>query len=380
MRQLNQTLETRARQQEAVSKLSRQALEGESRKKLLEDIVRLIPPLLGVKYAMVFEAIPKKKTFVLRYGAGWKAGYVGHTEKPVDRKTPGGLALLSNSPVVFENIRTDSRFRFPKLHQEYGIVSGIRVVIPGHPLPVGILGASAMKPMRFTSEDVNFLQALANIVGTSIEHHKLEEDLLSVSSAEQSRIGHDLHDGLGQQLAGIKFIAELAAKKMSPTVDIKKEMKQIARAIHEAIHLTRMLARGLSPVDLQSNGLMAALRGLTENTEQLFRISCKFECPEPILVHDNTIATHVYRVAQEAIQNAVKHGHSTRVKVSLTQSEDTITLTILDNGLGISAGTKVPQGMGLRIMHYRARTIGGKLTVKPASRKGTKVACTFKNN
>jgi signal transduction histidine kinase len=140
-----------------------------------------------------------------------------------------------------------------------------------------------------------------------------------------------------------------------------------------------MLARGLSPVDVESGGLMAALKELAENTERLFRISCRFECPQPILIHDNTVATHLYRIAQEAIQNAVKHGHSTRLKVSLTKSRAAITLTILDNGLGISTGTRAPEGMGLRIMHYRARTIGGKLTIQPAPKKGTKVVCAFTN-
>jgi signal transduction histidine kinase len=282
--------------------------------------------------------------------------------------------------VTFEDIRTDARFRVPNLHREHRIVSGISVVIPGQPLPYGILGACSTKPARFSDQDVNFLQALANIVATSIEHRKLEDDLLAVSSAEQRRIGHDLHDGLGQQLAGIKFVAELAAKKMSPKVEISKEMKQISTAIREAILQTRMLARGLSPVDVESGGLMAALKELAENTERLFRISCRFECPQPILIHDNTVATHLYRLAQEAIQNAVRHGHATRVKVLLAKSGATTTLSIQDNGRGISTGAKVPQGMGLRIMQYRARSIDGKLTVKPAPLKGTKVVCTFKNS
>ena len=167
---------------------------------------------------------------------------------------------------------------------------------------------------------------------------------------------------------------------MSPKVDIKREMKQISEGIHEAILQTRMLARGLSPVDVEAGGLMTALKELAENTERLFRISCRFECPRPILVHDNTVATHLYRIVQEAIQNAVKHGHAYRVKVSLAKSGPTTTLSIHDNGLGIGSGTKVPQGMGLRIMHYRARTIGGKLTVRPSPRKGTDVVCAFKNS
>jgi chemotaxis methyl-accepting protein methylase/signal transduction histidine kinase len=381
MQQLNRTLEIRARQQEAVAKLSRQALEGRNLKMLLEDVVLLVPQLLGVKHVQVLEAIPKKKkTFILRYGTGWKDGYVGHAEHPAERNTPEGLALLSLEPVVVEDSRTDPRFRVSRLHREHEIRSGISVVIPGQPQPFGILAACSIKPTRFSDEDVNFLQALANIVATSIEHRKLEGDLLTVSSTEQRRIGHDLHDGLGQQLAGIKFVAELAAQKMPPKLEIKREMKLITRAIHEAILQTRMLARGLSPVDVESSGLMAALKELAENTERLFRISCWFECPQSILIHDNTVATQLYRIAQEAIQNAVKHGRATRVKISLTRSGMTTTLTILDNGLGISTGMPIHHGMGLRIMHYRARTIGGKLTVKPAPKKGTKVVCTFKES
>ena len=159
----------------------------------------------------------------------------------------------------------------------------------------------------------------------------------------------------------------------------KKEMKEIAKAIREAILHTRMLARGLSPVDVEPSGLMAALEDLVDSTKKLFRVSCRLECPQPILVHDNTVATQLYRIVQEAIQNAVKHGRPTRVKVSLAKSGATITLTILDNGSGISTGTKFVHGMGLRIMHYRARAIGGNLTVKPAPRKGTKVECIFKS-
>ena len=379
MRKLNRVLELQARRQEAVARLSQEALEGRSVKLLLKAVVAVLRDLLGVKYAMILEAIPKKKHFILHYGAGWKDNYAGHAQHPVEKTAPEGLALLSLSPVVVADLRSDSRFHASKVHSDHHIVSEIIVPIPGQPLPFGVLAACSTKRMMFSAEDANFLQALANIVATSIEHRKLEEDLLDVSNAEQRRIGHDLHDGLGQQLAGIKFVTELAARKMSPEVDIKKEMKQISRAIHEAILQTRMLARGLSPVDVESSGLMIALKDLAENTEKLFRISCPFECRQPILVHDNTVATHLYRIAQEAIQNAVKHGHPTRIILSLARSGSLTTLSIIDNGLGISTGTQMPQGMGLRIMEYRARTIDGKLTLSPRPRKGTKVVCTFKN-
>lgn len=373
--ELNRVLGIRARQQEAIAKLSQQALEGRNIRLLLEDTIRVVHQLLSVKHVMILEALPKKKVFVMRHGAGWQDGFVGKAEHPAERYTPEGLALLSNAPVIVEDSRSDTRFRGTVLHHEHNLVSEVCVVISGRPLPYGVLAVCSPKPDRFNGGDVSFLQALANIVATSIEHRRLESDLLEVSSAEQRRIGQDIHDGLGQQLAGIKFVAELAARNMSPKVGIKKEMGQITKAIHEAILQSRRLARGLSPVDVESNGLMAALKELTENTAKLFRIDCEFHCQPPALIHDNASATHLYRIAQEAIQNAVKHGRATRVRVALTKAS----LTILDNGLGVSTGPQISQGMGLRIMHYRARTIGGSLTVKPAPKRGTKVICTFKN-
>ncbi len=378
MSQLNHALDLHGRRQEALSKLSRHVLEGRSVRKLLEDIVSLIPRLLEVQHAMVLEAVPKRKTLLLRHGVGWRDGYVGHAEVPAGRHSPEGLALISPEPVIIEDVHRDRRFRVSKWQREHHIVSGIHVVIPGHPIPFGILGACSAKPGHFSSEDVSFLQALANIVASAIERRKQEEDLLAVSSAEQQRIGRDLHDGLGQQLAGIKFVAELAARKVSPKVSIQKELEQITRAIHQAILQTRMLARGLSPVEMEPGGLITGLRELTENAENLFRITCRFQCPNSIQIRDNAVANHLYRLVQEAIQNAVKHGHASYVKVSLSKSGSSIVLTVADNGVGLPPGAKNSGGMGLRIMHYRARTIGGKLTVVPGPKKGTKVLCTFK--
>ena len=123
---------------------------------------------------------------------------------------------------------------------------------------------------------------------------------------------------------------------------------------------------------------MSALRELTTDSSKLFHMSCRFDCPRPVLVPSNAVATHLYRIAQEAITNAVKHGHARSVVVSLSRSRSRATLTVSDNGAGFPRDVRAVHGMGLRIMQYRADTIGAILTIEGANRKGTKVLCQFK--
>ena len=141
-----------------------------------------------------------------------------------------------------------------------------------------------------------------------------------------------------------------------------------------------MLARGFSPVTLESHGLMSALRELTTNSSKLFHIGCRFDCPRPVLVPSNAVATHLYRIAQEAITNAVKHGRARSVVVSLSRSRSSATLAIADNGAGFPRDIRTVQGMGLRIMQYRADTIGATLTIDGANRKGRRFSVNSSSN
>jgi len=122
------------------------------------------------------------------------------------------------------------------------------------------------------------------------------------------------------------------------------------------------------------------LEELTSNASKLFNISCRFECPRPVLVGDNTVATHLYRIAQEAITNAVKHGQARCVVVSLSDSVGRLTLSIWNGSAEFLAGGSAKGGLGLRIMQYRAEMIGATLKIVSADGKGTTVACTFKKN
>ena len=222
---------------------------------------------------------------------------------------------------------------------------------------------------------------VVRIVGTLMditERKRLENEILHISEREQRRIGQDLHDGLCQHLAGIEFMSQVLAQRLASKAKAEAaSAAEIAKLVRAAISHTRDLARGLSPVVLESNGLMSALKQLAENTEKLFRVSCRFQCDQPVLLHDNAVATHLYRIAQEAISNALKHGQARHVTIHLTIAPPQIVLLVKDDGVGLPKIPRKHQGMGLRIMQYRAGMVGGSLTVQRDPDGGTSVACSL---
>ena len=209
---------------------------------------------------------------------------------------------------------------------------------------------------------------------------RLEQEILNISEREQSRVGQDLHDGLCQELAGIAFLAEglkddLAAGKL-PTAAASAGAGEIADLIKNAIDEAHGMATGMFPVRIEENGLMSALAELAADTARRFRIDCKFKCAKPVALADSHAATHLYRIAQEAVSNAVKHGRAKLVVIKLSETRGRITLKIEDNGEGILKKIKQP-GMGLKTMHYRAQTIGGLLEIQQRPRRGIAVTCSF---
>ena len=211
------------------------------------------------------------------------------------------------------------------------------------------------------------------------ERKRLEREILEISDHEQRRIGSDLHDDLCQRLAGIRFSCDALKSSLGKASDknILERVEKIASGVSEAIDRTRMLARGLSPVALESNGLISALQELTDGVRQLFGMNCTFKSKGKVAVGDGLVATHLYRITQEAMNNALKHGRPSRLRVSLEQRGDQAALIIQDNGAGFAVDRPQTQGMGLRTIAYRASMIGGDLKVQSKPGRGTKVTCTF---
>jgi len=219
--------------------------------------------------------------------------------------------------------------------------------------------------------------------GTDITERKLlEHTILEISGREQRRIGQDLHDGLGQHLTGIAFMSKVQEQRLAEKSQPEAaEAAKIVRLVNEAIHKTRELARGLLPVQSDAQGLMSALQHFSSEVEDLFQIGCRFECEEPVLVPDEAAANHLYRIAQEAVHNAIKHGKARNIVIVLRAGNEGGVLSVQDDGEGIadpSPGSVGQQsGMGLHIMRYRVSVIGGSLEIARCGNHGTLVTCVF---
>jgi two-component system CheB/CheR fusion protein len=238
----------------------------------------------------------------------------------------------------------------------------------GHEFPVEI----SLSPLE-TEEGVLISSAIRDIS----ERKRLEKTILEISETERSRIGQDLHDGLGQHLTGIAFMGKVLADRLAETSAADSaDAAKIVDLINASIKMTRELARGLLPVVSETHTLVSALRQYASEVSDWYRIGCQFECDEIICVRDKAIADHLHRLAQEAVTNAIKHSRAKRIAIRLLVQNGGGMLTIHDDGSGFEPGAR-PSGLGLRIMSYRARMIGGALTLESSPTTGTTVRCTF---
>jgi signal transduction histidine kinase len=210
------------------------------------------------------------------------------------------------------------------------------------------------------------------------ERARLEKEILEVSERERRRIGRDLHDSVCQHLtatalAGQVLGEKLAAKQIPEAADAGR----IVTLVEDGITLARNLARGIYPVEMEAEGLMVALGELASNIASVSRIKCVFECDPPVLIPDASATTHVYRIAQESISNAIRHGKANRIGISLSERHGTVMLTVEDDGVGLSDAWQKCQGLGTRIMSHRAAMIGGTVAIEPNAIGGTLVRCSF---
>lgn len=209
------------------------------------------------------------------------------------------------------------------------------------------------------------------------DEHRLRHDLADTSTRERQRLGRELHDGLGQELAGALFLTKALEQDLEALGRVEaQDAARIGRLIRDALDRTRAIAQGLSPLRPVPEGLQVALAELARDTEQIYRLGCRAELDEAVVFDDPVVADHVYLIAQEAVANAVRHARATRIALILGLEGGRVTLRVEDDGIGL--GEAEPnRGMGLRIMRFRAETIGGVLDVAARPGGGTLVACSF---
>jgi signal transduction histidine kinase len=208
------------------------------------------------------------------------------------------------------------------------------------------------------------------------ERQRLERELLEISERERRSVGHDLHDGVGQRLTALSLMSHALCETLqNERPDLLPRAQQINLHIRETIAETRRIAHGLAPVSLDEGGLTDALRQLAETVQQGSGIRCIFNCAEPVEMPDAEMGIHLYRIAQEAVANALKHARATHIRIELERNEHQVRLQISDDGQGLPAGQDREAGMGLRVMDFRARLLGGGVKVESSAKSGVCITC-----
>lgn len=212
------------------------------------------------------------------------------------------------------------------------------------------------------------------LAAAQAEHQRLEREVLAAGERERQSIGADLHDGLGQLLTAVGLMCT-ALKEDTAVAQpaVAKSLEQMSGMLREAVAQTRYLAHGLVPVGGEPDALQTGLAELAARTNGLGRVRCQLECRRPVLLDDPMVTGHLYRIAQEAVNNALKHAQADRITIRLVQNDGRLLLEVKDNGRGLPETR--PAGVGLGLMRHRAGLIGAKLTIESKPRGGVTVTC-----
>lgn len=213
------------------------------------------------------------------------------------------------------------------------------------------------------------------------QRRKLEKEVLEISDQERRRIAQDLHDGLCQHLTATEFASQVLVEELTErSLPQATEVKRISTYISQAITQAHEIARGLQPLEIAPGGLGPALLEMSAMVQTLFHAHCIVKANGSTALLDKAQVTHMYRIAQEAVTNAIKHGKASQVVIELSDLGDQIVLTVQDNGVGLPDEPDTSKGMGIRTMTYRAGLIGATLEMQHRQNGGTRVTLSIRKN
>jgi two-component system CheB/CheR fusion protein len=248
---------------------------------------------------------------------------------------------------------------------------------------MGMRKDGSIFPIDLAVSEVGQLGLFTGIIRDISDRKNLQSDILSIADDEQHRIGQDLHDSVQQELAGVGMLAQTLLSNMnrdassipaSVAEPLKELVCKILAGLTRAHQEIRDISKGLVSTRLDSTGFMDSLRELAARTDNLKNVHCAFKCEDPIVISDSSTATHLYRIAQEAVTNALKHANPEHILIELGADDGHLVLQVADDGCGFDP-EKTKAQMGLTTMQYRAGLIGGKLSITPVENGGTLLTC-----
>lgn len=263
--------------------------------------------------------------------------------------------------------------------REVGLTAAVAIPVTMGQRTIAVLELFSDRPHEPSEELTRLMSNVSVQVSRAFERERTMAQAADLVWREQQNLAYTLHDSLGQELTGLGMLSSGLSqqlKSMSPSA--ADTAQRIAQGVQGVLEHVRRLSKGLFPVEVDAGGLMMALEQLASTTESLYKIRCRVERDPPVFIQDNRIATELYRVAQEAVTNALKHAKAHEIVVGLNAEGGTTRLTIADDGVGIPEGAFETDGMGFRIMRYRAISIGATLSVGAGPHRGTVVTCTLR--
>jgi signal transduction histidine kinase len=214
------------------------------------------------------------------------------------------------------------------------------------------------------------------IVNNISERKQLEKNIAEISARERNCIGQQLHDDVGQILAGTAFLCKSLEKKLKNRYeDEDSDIIKITENINESIRRIRAISKGVSSFAVTSDGIYGSLKNLAVSTEKTHHVTCSFESPDVIQISDSFVNEQLYYIAGEAVSNALRHSRSENINIALIRNGPEIILTVEDDGVGFDPYKTGHDGIGLRIMKYRASMIGAYLDISRTANNRTIVSC-----
>jgi signal transduction histidine kinase len=384
-----------AAQQAALVELTQAVLANTALPALMHRTVTLVAHTLTLEYSAIWELLPDRSALALRAGNGWQPAAAGNVTVGAGAASPAGYAVLRDVPVIVADWRYETRLSQPGVLRDHRVISGICVPIPGQDQLFGALSADSSTCRTFSGAEILFLQAVANVLALAIERDQsnqaieqqvegrtraIKQRLLAAAQnqavlEERQRLARDLHDSVTQALYGITLHAQaawrlLASDDVAVAADSLRALQDTAQ---EALDEMRLLIFELRPPILEQVGLSAALQARLNAVEGRANLQTRLiadgigDLPSPV-------EQALYRIAQEALNNALKHARAKHITVQLQQAQSCVVLEIIDDGVGFDpAVARENGGLGLRGIAERVAQLEGHVIVQSALGAGTQL-------
>lgn len=374
-----EALQVRVQLQALIAELGQQALISYDLPTLMNKATVLLAQTLGVEYTNILELHSDENRLLLKAGVGWKVGLVGHAYVSAGLESQAGYTLASSHPIIVEDLRTESRFNGPTLLREHGVISSMSVIIQGHEGPWGVLSVHTTQQRTFTPDDIYFLQSATNVLGAALERARWYEQAQETATLkERQRIVRELHDAVSQTLFAANLMAETLPRlwEQNPEKALERthQLHQLTRGTAAEMRVLLIELRPESVINANLADLLTQLGYAMPGRKNIDVSVIVRGKNEPPLPPDVQMA--FYRVAQESLNNIIKHGQAKQARIRLIRTKMQTSLIVTDNGSGFDLGTS-SRGIGLQSMWERARSIGALFDIKSKLGRGSQVRLTW---